>query len=109
MTCTRRPHRLNRLLGLLLAFAALLQACTSDRPVSSSDGTDGEDETAARLSGAGRLPEESGDPRTSPEGSSGGEGAGLLGYPDATAVLGAGLANADRTKRLVFLHSGASW
>lgn len=109
MNLTRRRRCLNRFLGLLLTSAALLQGCTSDRPAISSDAIEAGDENATPPLEAGQLPQEKGDPRALPEGSSNEEGAGPVGRPDAKSVLGAGLANADRTKRLVFLHSGASW
>ncbi len=91
---------------LLLGLGSLLQACAeqSSGAAASAGDADGADvpETAQEtpagtVDGASAAAGENGHV-VSPAGA-----------VDANAVLAAGLAEADRTKRLVFLHSGASW
>lgn len=108
MTWTRRVRGPIAVLALLLPTAYVLPACTGN-------GADGSGASAGTSDGAvapnRKTPplDATGSFEAPPEGRPEDGRTVFPGLLGAKQVLAAGLAEADRTKRLVFLHSGASW
>jgi len=108
MPSIRRVRCVDFLLRILLIAAGFLQACTATPPARSEGGEAGDDGISPSGSQINRT-EENGDLHGSPLASSPEGGTPFTGLLRAKDVLTVALAEADQTKRLVFLHSGASW
>ncbi len=99
---------MDSLLLILLLGVGLLQACTGPQPSRSQGGEEGEKAVPASASEI-NPPEDNGDLQASPPAPPPGGGTPFTDLLSAKEVLAVALAEADQTKRLVFLHSGASW
>lgn len=108
MKRTRRLQAPIAVLALLLPTAYVLPACTGNGPDGSVTTQGMGDRDAAPELNAPPL-DTSGSFEAPPMLRPGEDSTDFLGLLGAKQVLAAGLAEADRTKRLVFLHSGASW
>lgn len=114
MEWTHRQARSATSFAVLLTLAGLLSACGGSQSAASDTGDpDGSGSAASALDpNSNGGAQQRGDTLSGLEVANGSPSvSGANGSPsvDARKVLATALAEADRTKRLVFLHSGASW